>query len=113
MNTDSRLLAVFVVISTVVLTACPRTSIEKINRDPGRFVNREVSIAGRVTNSFGALGSGVYQVDDGTGQMWVFSQNFGVPANGAKVAVTGTVGQGFSFGGRSFAIILRQTKRRY
>lgn len=113
MNTNSRWLAALVVISTVILTGCPRTSIEKINRDPGRFVNREISIAGRVTTSFGALGSGVYQVDDGTGQMWVFSQNFGVPANGAKVAVTGTVGQGFSFGGRSFAIILRQTKRRY
>ena len=113
MNTNSRWLAALVVISTVILTGCPRTSIEKINRDPGRFVNREISIAGRVTTSFGALGSGVYQVDDGTGQMWVFSQNFGVPANGAKVAVTGTVGHGFCFGGRSFAIILRQTKRRY
>ena len=101
-----------VVLSTLLLTACPTTNIDKINRDPGRFVNREVTIAGRVTTSFGALGSGVYQLDDGTGQIWVFSQNFGVPANGAKVAVSGTVGQGFSFGGRSFAIILRQTKRR-
>jgi hypothetical protein len=103
---------IFVVLSALLLTACPRTSIDKINRDPGRFVNREVTIAGRVTNSFGALGSGVYQVDDGSGQMWVFSQSFGVPANGAKVAVTGTVGQGFCFGGRSFAVIVRQTKRR-
>ena len=105
---------VFLVLSTLILAGCPgRTSIEKINRDPGRYVSREVTIAGHVTNSFGALGSGVYQVDDGTGQMWVFSQNFGVPSNGAKIAVTGTVGQGFSFGGRSFAVIIRQTKRRY
>ena len=103
-----------IVSATLVLAGCPgRTSIERINRDPGRYANREVTIAGRVTNSFGALGSGAYQLDDNTGQMWVFSQNFGVPANGAKVVVTGTVGQGFSFGGRSFAIILRQTKRRY
>ena len=108
----TRCMFICVVLSTLLLTACPRTSIDKINRDPGRFVNREVTIAGRVTNSFGALGSGVYQVDDGSGQMWVFSQSFGVPANGAKVAVTGTVGQGFSFGGRSFAVIVRQTKRR-
>ena len=112
MTAKTRFMFVVVVLSALLLTACPRTSIDKINRDPGRFVNREVTIAGRVTNSFGALGSGVYQLDDGTGQMWVFSQSFGVPANGAKLAVTGTVGQGFSFGGRSFAIILRQTKRR-
>lgn len=111
---QSRIAAIFLLVaSTFILAGCPgRTSIEKINRDPGHYVNKDVTIAGRVTNSFGALGSGVYQLDDGTGQMWVFSQNFGVPSNGAKVAVTGTVGQGFSFGGRSFAIILRQTKSR-
>jgi hypothetical protein len=115
LKTHSRIAtAIFLVLSTLALIGCPgQTSIERINRDPGRYVSREVTIAGHVTNSFGALGSGVYQVDDGTGQMWVFSQSFGVPANGAKVAVTGTIGQGFSFGGRSFAIILRQSKRRY
>jgi len=113
-QTRSRVVVAFLIVSTLALAGCPgRISIERINRDPGRYVNREVTIAGRVTNSFGALGSGVYQVEDGTGQMWVFSQNFGVPANGAKVAVTGTVGQGFSFGGRSFAVILRQSRRRY
>ena len=113
-QTRSRVVVAFLIVSTLALAGCPgRTSIERINRDPGRYVNREVTIAGRVTNSFGALGSGVYQVEDGTGQMWVFSQNIGVPANGAKVAVTGTVGQGFSFGGRSFAVILRQSRRRY
>ena len=42
-------------------------------------------------------GSGVYQVDDGTGQMWVFSQNFGVPSNGAKIAVTGNRRTGLQF----------------
>jgi hypothetical protein len=114
LKTRSRVVVAFLIVSTLALTGCPgRTSIEKINRDPGRYVNREVTIAGRVTNSFGALGSGVYQLEDGTGQMWVFSQNLGVPSNGAKVAVTGTVGQGFSFGGRSFAVILRQSRRRY
>jgi hypothetical protein len=114
LKTRSRVVVAFLIVSTLALTGCPgRTSIEKINRDPGRYVNHEVTIAGRVTNSFGALGSGVYQLEDGTGQMWVFSQNLGVPSNGAKVAVTGTVGQGFSFGGRSFAVILRQSRRRY
>ena len=44
--------------------------------------------------------------------MWVYSQNFGVPGNGNKVAVTGRVEQGFAFGGRSFGVILRQTQSR-
>ncbi len=97
-NRSRTVSVVFLVLSTLILAGCPgRTSIEKINRDPGRYVSREVTIAGHVTNSFGALGSGVYQVDDGTGQMWVFSQNFGVPSNGAKIAVTGNSRTGLQF----------------
>src|SRR4030088_1633305 len=73
-------------LGSLFLVACPaRTSIERINRDPGRYVGKEVAIAGHVTTSFGALGSGVFEVDDGSGRMWVFSQSYGVPSNGARV----------------------------
>jgi hypothetical protein len=102
-----------ITVFSLILTGCPtRTSIAKINNDPGHFANREVTIAGQVTNSFGAMGSGVFQVDDGSGAMWVFSQHFGVPGNGVKLAVTGTITQGFSFGGRNFAVILKQSRNR-
>jgi hypothetical protein len=95
------------------LVGCPpRVSIADINKDPGRYAGKEISIAGNTSNSFGAMGNGVYQIDDGTGRMWVYSQGFGIPGSGAKVAVTGRIEQGFSFGGRSFAVILRQTKSR-
>jgi hypothetical protein len=107
-------LTLLLIVGTLVLAACPtRTSIEKINRDPGRYAGKDVAIAGHVTTSFGALGTGVYEVDDGTGRMWVFSERYGVPGNGAKVAVTGHIEQGFSFGGRSFATIMRETERRH
>ncbi|MGH9501901.1 MAG: hypothetical protein ACRD20_03530 [Terriglobales bacterium] len=107
-------LALLLIVGTLVLAGCPtRTSIERINRDPGRYAGREVAIGGRVSNSFGLLGSGVYQVEDGTGQMWVYSQRYGVPRNGAKVGIRGTISQGFSFGGRSFAVILKETERRH
>jgi hypothetical protein len=107
-------LSVVLILTTLVLVGCPlRTSIGSINRDPGKYSGREVTIAGRVTDSFGALGNGVFQLDDGSGTMWVFSQGYGVPGNGAKVAVTGVISQGFSFGGRSFAVVMKQTKRRH
>ncbi|PYX01082.1 MAG: hypothetical protein DMG89_02695 [Acidobacteria bacterium] len=110
-NTVSTML---LAIATLFLTACPtRTSIEKINRDPGRYAGKEVTIAGRVSNSFGALGTGVFEMEDDTGRMWVYSQRYGVPSTGAKVAVTGRIEQGFSFGGRSFATVLRESERRH
>jgi hypothetical protein len=105
---------VLVVCGILLLAGCPtRTSIAKINQDPGRFIGKEVTVAGHVSGSFGALGSGIFQIDDGTGNMWVYSQNYGVPSNGAKLAVTGQIEQGFNFGGRNFAIILKETQRRH
>jgi len=107
-------LTLLLVVGTLLLAACPtRTSIGRVIRDPGRYAGREVALGGRVSNSFGALGTGVYQLDDGTGQIWVYSQRYGVPGNGAKVGVRGTISQGFSFGGRSFAVVLRETERRH
>jgi hypothetical protein len=98
----------------LLLAGCPpRESIEKINRDPGRFAGKEITIAGRVADSFGAMGTGVFQIDDGTGTMWVLSEKYGIPGNGANVAVTGRIQQGFAFGGRNFVTILRETERRH
>jgi hypothetical protein len=88
------------------------TSIADVNRDPARFVNKEITISGQASGSLGAMGQGIFQVDDGTGSIWVVSQNFGIPGNGAKVAVTGRVQQGISFGGRNYGTVLMQTQAR-
>jgi hypothetical protein len=115
LETQSKVLAaVLLVIGALILAGCPtHTTIEKINHDPSRYTGKEVTIAGRVTNSFGALGTGVFELEDGTGRMWVFSERYGVPGRDAKLAVTGRIEQGFSFGGRNFATILRETERRH
>ena len=114
MNTFQRIIGCVLLIATTVLVAgCPpRVSIQDINRGPGRYANRDISVGGRVTNSFGAMGTGVYEIDDGTGKIWVYSRS-GVPSSGTKVGVTGRISQGFSIGGRSFALILHETERRH
>ncbi len=115
MSRKAAALAVLSLMACVVLlTGCPpRKSIADIQRDPGKYANKEVTIAGNVVSTFGALGTGMFQVDDGTGRMWVLSENYGVPSKGAKVAVTGRVASTFSFGGRSFSTVLRETQRRH
>jgi hypothetical protein len=113
-KTSKLMIAITFMAAVLVLAGCPtRTTIADINRDPGHFAGREVTIAGHVSEAFGALGNGVFQIDDGSGRMWVYSQNYGVPGNGSKVAVTGRVEQGFAFGGRNFGVILRETERRH
>ena len=98
----------------LVLIGCPNhTSIADINRDPGHFAGKDVTVAGHVSDSYGALGNGVFQIDDGSGRIWIYSQNHGVPGNGAKVVVSGRIEQGFSFGGRTFGVILREMSRQH
>jgi hypothetical protein len=97
----------------LLLAACPpRVRVADINHDPGRFAGREVTVAGRVVNSFGAMGTGAFEIEDETGKLWVFSERYGIPGRDARIAVTGRIEQGFSFGGRNFATVLRETRRR-
>ena len=95
----------------LALTACPsQTNIGKISNDPARYRDKEVAVAGRVTDSYGVLGNGAYEVDDGTGKIWVVTKN-GAPSRGAYVGVKGNVHTGFSFAGRSYGTVLEETNR--
>src|SRR6185503_3679072 len=97
---------------SIFLTGCPsQTTISKINADPARYQNKEVGIVGTVTDSYGVMGSGAYEIDDGTGKLWVATTR-GVPARGSRIGASGRIHTGFSFGGRSFGTVLQETDRR-
>lgn len=98
--------------ATLLLTACPsQTTISKINSDPGRYRDKEVAVVGRVTDSYGVLGKGAYEIDDGTGRIWVAATR-GVPARGSRVGVKGHVHNGVTIAGKSFGTIIEETDRR-
>jgi hypothetical protein len=104
-------LSSLILVGVVLLTACPKQeTISRINADPGRYQNKEVGIAGNVTDSYGVLGNGAYEIDDGTGKIWVVTTR-GVPSRGSKVGAKGKVHTGFSFGGRSFGTVLQESDR--
>jgi len=71
---------------TLFATGCPEhRSIAEIERNPGRYQNKQVIITGRVVDSYGVSvpglgGGGAYKVDDGTGSIWVLATDRGVPA---------------------------------
>ncbi|HEV7844056.1 MAG TPA: hypothetical protein VGO69_10200 [Pyrinomonadaceae bacterium] len=104
-----------IVLLTVALFAagCPqRETISKINADPGRYSNKEVAVAGTVTDGYGLLNYGVYEIDDGTGKLLIVTQRSGVPSRGSKVGVKGRIYTGASYGGRSFGTVLEESARR-
>ena len=92
---SGRITAIVVLIGlAVLLAACEQKTINQIRAEPDRYADREVGIAGKVVRSYSVLGRGAYEVDDGTGKLWVVSEK-GVPRTGAEVAVKGKIKDGF------------------
>lgn len=99
------------ILGALTLSSCAYTKIGAINADPMRFSNRRVRVEGNVTNSFGALGTGGYQLQDETGKIFVIT-NQGVPSRGARVAVNGTVMSGVTVMGRSYGTTIQERDHR-
>jgi hypothetical protein len=99
-----------VIPALALLTGCGSIKIARINADPSRYANRTVSVTGQVTNS-GVLGTGGYQIDDGTGKIYVLSRT-GVPSRGAEVRVTGRVTPGATVLGRTIGVAIQEESHR-
>lgn len=76
--------------SRIPVLSLPRATvaIESL-RQPQR-VERSLPLAGAVTQRVALLNSWLYQLDDGTGQVWVVSQE-SAPAVGTQVYVDGVL----------------------
>jgi hypothetical protein len=97
---------------SLFLIACERKNIGDINADPGAYLDKEVNVGGTVVQSFGALNTGIYQIDDGTGRLWVLSESRGVPSKGAVVGVKGRIVPTVTFLGVNYATVMRESNRR-
>jgi len=83
------------VLSGLIMAGCEQKSINQIKADPSRYAKREVAVVGTVTRSFSVLGKGAYELEDGTGKLWIVSKT-GVPREGASVVVKGKIREGFN-----------------
>ena len=107
MNTR-RALWILTLMATLILASCGGyTKIGRITADPSRYRNRTVLVEGQVTNAFGALATGGYQLEDDTGKIVVIS-NQGIPSKGSKVAVSGRVMEGITVMGKTFGTAIQE-----
>ena len=90
------------------LAACaPTVRIRDLLDQPQRYDGRTVKVEGTVTRSAGLFGTGAYQVDDGTGSIYVIAQGQGVPREGGKTKAKGVFHSVFSLAGRTIAAIVQ------
>ena len=84
-------------VTAFVSAACAARTVNQVIADPSRYRNREVKLSGTVVDSYSLVNRGAYRIDDGTGQLWIVSDN-GVPRKSARVDVKGTIREGFNLG---------------
>jgi hypothetical protein len=101
-----RVAAIFVMSAT--MGACASTTrIGDLLAEPGRYDGRTVQVEGTVRRGAGLLGSGAYEIEDGSGSIIVIAQGQGVPPQGARTKAKGTFQSVFSLMGRSIAAIVQ------
>ncbi len=92
-----RMLKTLAAVAVLVSATGCATTINHVLADPSRYRNRDVKISGAVRDSYSVADRGVYRIEDRTGELWVVSTR-GVPREGARVTVRGTVRDGFNLG---------------
>ena len=102
------LAAALALLAGCALSSHPRIADLKYN--PGRYQNRNVTVDGVVTSSWGIplLPLKLYKVDDGTGEVTVVANNGRVPSRGARVHVRGRVEEFATFGGQAIGLHIQQ-----
>lgn len=107
-----------VLIAGILTIACPeRTSIADIEANPSKFLNKSTAIAGTVKDSYGlnipltGIRGGIYKIDDGTGSIWVVTQN-SVPTKGTQIGVKGKIQNGVNYNGKNYGLGMMEEDRR-
>ena len=112
MRTARTKLVALVLTLGLAASACAAraANIGEVKFNPGRYVDKTVSIEGVVTESWGIplVPYKMYKIDDGTGEITVVSRDDRVPSKGARVRVKGEVKNIATLGGRALGLHIEQ-----
>ena len=86
-NFGTKLLAA---VMAFLVVGCASASINSVMADPGRYRDREVTVAGEVEESLGVLGRGFFKLRDGQDALWVYTSQ-GLPRKGSRLNTRGRV----------------------
>jgi len=112
------LIGLMVSAALVTVVSAGRKSIADIEANPSKYQNKTVTIVGVVRDADGVnipiigIRGGCYKVDDGTGSIWVCSDE-GVPTKGAEVKVKGKVQTGATIKGKNYGLVIIEKDRKF
>ncbi len=95
--------------AVLLLSGCAgsRTQIGDIRENPGRFNEQEVTVKGKVVQTFAVpfIKQSLVLIDDGTGEIWVKPAGK-VPFQGEEISVKGVIKVGLTFANKNFGFIV-------
>ena len=96
----------------ILASSCANPKILNIKNNIQEFKNQEVTLNGKVLETIAIpfVRTGAYQLDDGSGRIWVLSAK-NVPKRGNQVIVTGTITVGVELGGKRFGVMVKETNK--
>ena len=106
MRFNSKFFAIVCLIA--ILVSCASIiRVSDIKERPRKYHDKLITLSGYVDNviTMPVLGIGVYELNDGTGKIWV-KPTAEAPYKGDRVKVTGTIKVGFTMSGKTFGLIL-------
>lgn len=111
------LMSAILLIVVVMVAGCNgRTKISDILNKPDSYMDKEVNVAGQVTETHGInlviAEAGAYQIDDGTGKIWVVTKT-SIPTVGTMVGVKGTVTNKISLLGVTVTAVIQEKERMF
>ena len=90
---------------------CSGVKVSDILENPSNYEGKEVSVSGTVTDRYWidllGLKAGAYQIDDGSGEIWIITKQE-PPAKGGKASSKGTVSSAGKIGDRSFGTVINE-----
>ncbi len=93
----------------LMAVGCGAATVRNIRDDVERFEGRQVTLSGKVTETLALpfIHKGAYQIDDGTGKIWVIPKG-DVPARGDRMVATGRIRAGVEIAGKHLGVVLME-----
>ena len=100
--------AVFGLSMILGLAACAGSmKISELTANPGKYNDREVTVKGKVTQTYAIpiLSQSLVKLSDGSDEVWVKPYDR-VPFEGQEISVTGKVKIGLTLAGMNFGVLV-------
>jgi hypothetical protein len=86
------------------------TPIREVVARPAQLRGQRITLRGKVVNQMGALGVGGYELQDGSGSLWVLTQS-GIPEMQQEIFVTGEPNEGIAIAGQTLGVTIQEQQR--